>query len=147
MRYLTGGPDESNSHATDNSYDLGSALHSIEHAAAAAAILAQHHHHHHQQQYEGAAVDDEAAEQGLLAIPSEWAKIIHAIPGAFSFDATGAPGGRRMLRCWGGGVNNTGCNGIGEKTAFFAIYIFINILFYKFIKKNADFTKTGSGQT
>jgi len=135
MRYLTGGPDESNSHATDNSYDLGSALHSIEHAAAAAAILAQHHHHHHQQ-YEGAAVDDEAAEQGLLAIPSEWAKIIHAIPGAFSFDATGAPGGRRMLRCWGGGVNNTGCNGIGEKR-----------LFSPFIYKNADFTKTGSGQT
>ncbi len=78
-----GGPDEGNSHATDNSYDLGSALHSIQHALTAAKIVSEH-------------------------VPSQWNEILEAIPAAFSFADDAEK--RRMLRCWGGGVKNA-CNG------------------------------------
>lgn len=84
-----GGPDESNSHALDNTYDLASALHSLQHAVDAAKLLAQ--------------------AGTKTAIGANWSALIEAIPSSIAYGTSGD--GRKIIRCWAEGKDQ--CNGIG----------------------------------
>lgn len=114
-----GGPDETNSNATDNTYDLASALHSLQHATAAARLV--------------------GATSGL---GSNWSFLIDRIPDALPLGES--PAGKRIMKCWapGGPPHKDHCNGIGVVMLRYPLNLSASILSDALHAANLDFYST-----